>query len=200
MKAFEEVRTARLLLRRWRDGDLEPFAAMNADPRVMEHFPAPLSRAESDELAGRFRSHWVEHGFGPWAIEVPGEAAFIGFTGLSRPSFEAHFTPCVEVGWRLAGGHWGRGYATEAARAAMRVAFEELGLEEIVSFTVPANRRSLRVMEKLGMQRSPRDDFDHPRLPAGHPLRRHVLYRRGRGDPGLRVVAGSGNYIRPGQP
>jgi RimJ/RimL family protein N-acetyltransferase len=165
------------VLRRWRDEDREPFATMNADPRVMEFLPAPLDRTASDSMIERISAHFAEHGFGLWAIEVPGEAAFVGYVGLLRPTFESHFTPCVEVGWRLAAGFWGRGIATEAARAAIEFGFEKLGLDEIVSFTVPANARSIRVMEKLGMTRSPDDDFDHPRMAEGHPLRRHVLYR-----------------------
>ena len=172
-----EIRTPRLILREWRDADVEPFAAMNADPRVMEHFPAPLARAESEALVARIRAHFAEHDFGLWAVEVPGVAPFIGFTGLSRPNFEAPFTPCVEIGWRLAFDHWGRGYATEAAQAALEFGFERLRLAEIVSFTAPVNRRSIRVMEKLGMTRNPADDFEHPRVAAGHPLRPHVLYR-----------------------
>lgn len=190
MTAVPELRTPRLRLRGLRADDLAPFAAMNADPRVMEHLPAPLSRLESDELAARVAAGFAVHGFGLWAVETIGEreAPFIGLTGLDRPSFDAPFGPCVEVAWRLAAEHWGRGYATEAARAALRFGFEELGLPEIVAFTVPANRRSRRVMEKLGMRRDPADDFDHPRLPEGHPLRRHVLYRVRPGDlaPALR--------------
>lgn len=171
------LRTERLVLRGWRDADLAPFAALNADPRVVEHLPAALSRAESDALVRRITAHSAEHGFAPWAIEIPGVAPLAGFVGLSIPRFTAHFTPCVEVGWRLAVAHWGRGYATEGARAALELGFSHLGLAEIVSFTVPANRRSQRVMQKLGMARDPADDFDHPELPDGHPLRRHVLYR-----------------------
>jgi RimJ/RimL family protein N-acetyltransferase len=171
------IRTSRLRLRLWRDEDLPAFAALNADPTVMEFFPKPLDRAESDALAARIRGHFARHGFAQWAVEVPGVADFIGFVGLSVPSFEAHFTPCIEIGWRLAAEHWGRGYATEAARAALDFGFRQLDLEEIVSFTVPANRRSRAVMERIGMTRTPTDDFDHPALPEGHPLRRHVLYR-----------------------
>jgi RimJ/RimL family protein N-acetyltransferase len=150
---------------------------MNADPRVMEFFQKPLSREESDAMVGRIRDHFAQRGFGLWAVEVPGVADFIGFVGLVVPRFEAHFTPCVEIGWRLAFEHWGHGYATEGARAALDFGFHQLGLEEIVSMTVPANQRSWHVMEKLGMTRSPEDDFDHPLVPEGHPLRRHVLYR-----------------------
>lgn len=172
-----ELSTARLRLRAWRDSDLAPFAALNADLAVFEYLPGPLSRAESDAVAARIRAHFERSGFGLWAVEVPGVTPFAGFIGLSIPAFAAHFTPCVEVGWRLARAHWGAGYATEGARAALQCGFEELGLSEIVSFTVPANERSRAVMERLGMRRDPADDFDHPGLPADHPLLRHVLYR-----------------------
>ena len=171
------IATPRLRLRPWRDEDLPAFAAVNADPRVTEFLPGPIDRDASDARAARIRDHFDRHGFGLWAVEVPGVADFVGFVGLSVPGFEAHFTPCVEVGWRLAHAHWGRGYATEAARAAIDFGFRRLALHEIVSFTVPDNRRSRAVMERIGMTRSPADDFDHPSLPEGHPLRRHVLYR-----------------------
>lgn len=173
--------TARLRLRPWRPEDLPHFAALNADPRVMEHFPNALTAEESDRAAAGIAEHIQRHGFGFWAVDASG-AGFVGFVGLSIPGFEAHFTPCVEVGWRLAFEHWGRGYASEAARAAVACGFDRLGVEEIVSFTVPANWRSIRVMEHLGMTHSAADDFDHPRLQPGHPLRRHVLYRLRRRD------------------
>jgi RimJ/RimL family protein N-acetyltransferase len=182
MSAIATIRTARLELRPWRDEDRAPFAALNADPRVMEFFPKTLDRADSDAMAARLREHFDRHGFGLWAVEVPGVADFIGFVGLAVPRFEAHFTPCVEIGWRLAREHWGRGYATEAARAALAFGFRDLALDEIVSFTTTANLRSRAVMERIGMTRSPADDFDHPALPEGHPLRRHVLYRARRPD------------------
>jgi RimJ/RimL family protein N-acetyltransferase len=150
---------------------------LNADRRVAEYLPSTLSRAESDSLASRIEAHFERHGFGLWAVEVPGVGEFAGFVGLALPRFEAHFTPCVEIGWRLDARYWGLGYATEGARAAAQFAFEVLRLKEIVAFTVPANIRSRRVMEKLGMTYSPEDDFDHPALATGHPLRRHVLYR-----------------------
>jgi ribosomal-protein-alanine N-acetyltransferase len=169
--------TARLRLRPWHQDDLAPFAALNADPQVMQFFPKALTRAESDATAGRIRDHFARHGFGFWAVEAPGVASLVGFVGLAVPSFEAHFTPCVEIGWRLAREHWGRGYATEAAAAALAFGFRDLKLDEIVAFTVPANLPSRRVMDRLGMTHSPSDDFDHPFLPAGHPLRPHVLYR-----------------------
>ena len=172
--------TARLRLRPWRDGDLPAFAALNADPRVMEHFPGTLSRAESDAPVARNRDHFAAHGFGLWAVEVPGRAPFIGFVGLAVPRFEGPFTPCVEVGWRLAAEHSGQGYATEAASAVLAHAFGPLGLVEVVSFTARANRRSRRVTERLGMTRLPADDFEHPGLPEGHPLRPHVLSRLSR--------------------
>ncbi|HEV2973344.1 MAG TPA: GNAT family N-acetyltransferase [Pirellulales bacterium] len=173
----EELETARLRLRRWRPADAAPFAALNADPRVMEHFPAILSREESDAVVARIEDHFARHGFGLWAVEVTDVAPFAGFIGLSVPRFEARFTPSIEIGWRLAADFWGRGLAVEGAQAALRVGFDMLGLDEIVSFTVPENLRSRRVMEKLGMTHDPADDFDHPLLAAGHRLRRHVLYR-----------------------
>jgi RimJ/RimL family protein N-acetyltransferase len=184
--------TARLLLRPWREKDLPPFAALNADPRVMEWLPKPLTREESDEMVARINGHFDHHGFGLWAVEAPGAADFIGFVGLAVPSFEAHFTPCVEIGWRLAFEHWGRGYATEAARGALGLAFERLGLEQVVSFTVPQNVRSWRVMERIGMTRSPADDFDHPRLLDDPRLRRHVLYRMNRADWAAQGTAAQG--------
>jgi RimJ/RimL family protein N-acetyltransferase len=173
----QELRTERLRLRRWRSEDRAPFAALNADPRVMEYFPAPLSREESDARATRIEAHFEEHGFGLWAVEIADVTPFAGFVGLSTPRFEAHFTPCVEIGWRLAAEYWGRGFATEGARAALAFGFETLRLEEIVSSTAAGNIRSRRVMEKLGMTRHAGDDFNHPLLPAGHWLSRHVLYR-----------------------
>lgn len=174
------LRTPRLVLRPWRESDLEPFAVMNADPEVMRHFPSTLSRSEAADLMRRIEEHFRKHGFGPWAVEIIGGESFIGFTGIMVPEIEAAFTPCIEVGWRIAREHWGKGYAPEAARAALGFGFNEAGLEEIVSFTVEGNRASRRVMEKLGMTRDPADDFDHPHLPPGDPLRRHVLYRLGR--------------------
>lgn len=180
-RAAPLLHTARLLLRPWCDKDLAPFAALNADPRVMEHFPGTLTRSESDALAADIQADLEQNGFGLWAVEVPGVAPFIGFVGATEPDFDAPFTPTVEIGWRLDFAHWGKGYATEAALAVVAHAFGPLGLAELVSFTVPANRRSRAVMERLGMTRAPADDFDHPKLPEGHPLRRHVLYRLRRG-------------------
>ncbi len=177
MRVEPELRTPRLILRRWRDTDRDPFAALNADRAVMEHFPAPLRREESDDLVDRIESGFDARGWGLWAVEVPGTAPFIGFVGLNPATFDAPFTPAVEVGWRLAREHWGHGYATEGARAALAFGFEDLALDEIVSFTSHGNTRSRQVMERLGMHNDPADDFDNPNVPAGDPLRAHVLYR-----------------------
>ena len=179
-----DILTDRLRLRPWVAADREPFAALNADALVMEHFVATLSRAESDALADRIEAKFEKYGFGFWAVEVPGVVPFAGFIGLSVPSFETHFTPCVEIGWRLAWEHWNRGFATEGATAALQHAFGALQLSEVVAFTAPGNARSRRVMEKLGMRYDPTADFDHPLIPSGHPLCRHVLYRIG--NPSLR--------------
>jgi len=149
---------------------------MNADPRVMEFFPAPLARAESDALIVRIEQHFAEHGYGLWATEVAATGEFIGFVGLMWATFSAPFTPAVEVGWRLAASAWGHGYAPEAAVAAVDFGFAA-GRPEIVSMTTHGNLRSQRVMQKIGMRRDPTDDFEHPHIPEGHPLRPHVLYR-----------------------
>jgi len=176
------LRTPRLILRPWRDKDRAPFAALNADPEVMRYFQSTLDRTASDRLVDRIFELFEGGEFGPWAVEIPGKAPFIGFAGLFVPDFDASFMPCVEIGWRLAREHWGKGYATEAARAAMRHGFEQDGMEEIVAYTVEGNMASRRVMEKLGMRRNPAEDFEHPKLPQGHPLRPHVLYRISKGD------------------
>jgi RimJ/RimL family protein N-acetyltransferase len=172
------IESERLRLRRWKKSDREPFARLNGDARVMEFFPSCLSRAESDRLIDeRLEPHFDTYGFGPYAAELRDDGRFIGFIGLAVPRFTAHFTPCVEIAWRLAAEFWGRGLATEGARAVVNHAFEEWKLPALVSMTVPANVRSRRVMEKIGMTHHPDDDFDHPDLPVGHALRRHVLYR-----------------------
>lgn len=175
------LETDRLILRRWRDSDRVPFAALNADPRVMEFFPSVLSAEETDRLADRIEEHFELHGFGMCAVESRRDGKFAGFIGLNIPLFQAHFTPCVEIGWRLAQEYWNRGFATEGARAVVRYAFETLKLPDIVSFATAANIRSRRVMEKLNMTHDPNEDFEHPGLPPGHPLRRHVLHRLRRG-------------------
>jgi RimJ/RimL family protein N-acetyltransferase len=171
------IRTSRLVLREWRETDLDAFAAMSADPRVMEFFPSLLDRAQSASMIARWKAHFAEHGFGFLAIEVPGVADFVGICGMAWARFDAHFTPCVEIGWRLAYDHWGHGYASEAAQGVLDYGFTTLHLDQIVAFAVVSNRRSRQVMERIGMTYDPADDFDHPVIPVGSPLRRHVLYR-----------------------
>jgi ribosomal-protein-alanine N-acetyltransferase len=169
------LQTDRLLLRRWRDADRDAFARMNADVRVMEFFPRCLTRVESDAMIERIEKHFDAHGFGLFAAELRATGELAGFVGLAIPGFEAFFTPCVEIGWRLSVAHWGQGLATEGAAAVLEFAFRTVGLTEVVSFTTRGNLRSRRVMEKLGMRYA--GDFEHPRMPEGHPLRPHVLYR-----------------------
>lgn len=176
MATIIEFETTRLRLRQWRDSDREPFAAMNADPAVMEFFPAPLSRAASDASIDAWQAQFAAQGWSNWAAECIESAQCIGFVGLSVPRRVLPFSPCVEIGWRLARAFWGRGLATEAARAALRVGFGRLALTEIVSFTAVGNSRSRAVMERIGM-RNAKDDFEHPGVPEGHPLRLHCLYR-----------------------
>jgi RimJ/RimL family protein N-acetyltransferase len=168
--------TARLRLRPWQEADVAGFAEMSADPAVMEFLRPFPDRAACDAWVERARQHWRRHGFGQWVVELPGTAPFLGVVGLAHVAYAAPFTPAVEIAWRLARAYWGRGYAGEAAQAALACGFAELGLAEIVAITVPQNRRSRRVMERLGMRRHPDDDFDHPEVPPG-PLRRCVLYR-----------------------
>jgi len=172
-----QLRTERLLLRRWRATDLEPFAAINADPVVMEHFPAPLSRADSAALIERIERCFEDRGYGLWAVELPASATFAGFVGLAPVDIEVAFAPAVEVGWRLARTFWGRGIATEGAAAAIAFGLDELGLPGLVAYTAEGNLRSRRVMERLGMRRDPTEDFAHPKLAVGDPLAAHVLYR-----------------------
>ena len=169
------LRTQRLLLRQWRDSDRDPWAALNADPEVMRHFPSTQARDETDAAFDRISAGIAERGWGLWAVDLDGE--FLGFTGLAIPRFDAHFTPATEIGWRFARHAWGNGYATEAARAVLTFAFDELELPEIVSFTTVDNLPSRKVMERIGMTHDPADDFDHPKLADDSPLRRHVLYR-----------------------
>lgn len=180
-EAGPRLETDRLILRRWVDADREPFAAINADPRVMEHFPAVLDAAASDAMIARIEAGFEREGFGLWAVERRDTGEFIGFVGLAKPSFTAHFTspehPVVEVGWRLAPDAWGHGFASEAARAALRFGFEQVGLAEIVSFTARQNERSQAVMRRIGMTHSGEEDFAHPALDKNHRLSQHVLFR-----------------------
>ncbi len=177
MSSPPALRTERLLIRAWRDDDVDAAAALNADPRVMEFFPSVVAPADTAAQIAGTRARLADTGYGFLPVEVVGGASFVGMVGLVVPRFEAHFTPAVEIGWRFAAAHWGRGYATEAARAVLAYGFEQLALPEIVSFTTVANVRSRRVMDKLGMRRAEEDDFLHPALPGGHPLKPHVLYR-----------------------
>jgi RimJ/RimL family protein N-acetyltransferase len=174
-----EIETPRLILRQWRESDREPYAALNADPAVMEFFPALQDRAASDKSVDAWRAEIEARGWSNWAVELREGGAFIGFIGLTVPRRTLPFSPCVEIGWRLAREHWGRGYAAEGASHALRVGFERLGLDEIVSFTALLNVRSRAVMERIGM-RDARADFEHPAVPEGHRLRRHCLYRLAR--------------------
>ncbi|MCO6000039.1 GNAT family N-acetyltransferase [Actinoallomurus rhizosphaericola] len=187
--------TERLILRRWRDSDREPFAALNADPEVMEHFPETLDRARSDAFVDRIEEVFEERGFGHWAVEVAATGRFIGFTGLWVPRFDAHFTPTVEIAWRLARPAWGHGYASEAARRVLAFAFEDLRLPEVVSFTAHQNLRSQAVMRRIGMTHDADGDFDHPFIPEGHPLRPHVLFRMRAEE---RPAAATGSSSREG--
>jgi len=177
MEPIFELNSARLLMRQWRDDDLTDFAHMCADPNVMRYFPQSLSRLECAKLIGRIRGHFAEYGFGLWALERKDSGEFIGFTGLAVVGFEAGFTPAVEIGWRLAREHWGLGYASEAAWTALGCGFNHLELDEIVSFTARTNQPSQKVMQAIGMNHDPKDDFEHPKIPPGDPLRPHVLYR-----------------------
>lgn len=174
------IQTKRLVLRQWHMEDLKPFAALNADVKVMEYFPSTLSIEESDQMVKRMQTKIQERGWGWWAVSLVEDGTFIGFIGMNdvdQSTFPTHFTPTVEVGWRLAFPFWGQGYATEGATACLKYGFENLNLEEIVSFTAVQNMRSRAVMERIGMHRDPKDDFDHPKLPKEHKLSRHVLYR-----------------------
>ncbi|WP_300657395.1 GNAT family N-acetyltransferase [Pseudomonas sp.] len=177
-----ELQSPRLLLRRWRSEDREPFAALNADPEVMRHYPACLSRAQSDRLLQRIEADFAERGYGLWALQRKDNGAFVGLTGLRPVGFAAPFCPAVEMAWRLGRQHWRQGLASEAARAVLDCAFTRLGLEQVVAFTSEGNLASLAVMRAIGMRADPAGDFDHPLLPAGHRLSWHRLYRLDRAD------------------
>ncbi len=176
-----EPLTRRLMLRQWRDEDRTPFALLNADPLVMEHLPALLTRDQSDALVDRWSERIKRDGYGLWAVEIRASNEFIGYVGLASPTWEAAFTPCTEIGWRLARSAWGYGYATEAANAALATAFGAIGLGDVVSFTTKSNLRSQHVMQRIGMTNNPSEDFDHPLVADGR-LSRHVLYRISRAD------------------
>lgn len=182
MASGPTLETERLLLRTWKTKDRVPFAVINSDPDVMEHFPAPMTAEESDQFVRRIDRHFAQHGFGLWAVEIKWARRLIGFCGLAVPTFETHFTPAVEIGWRLAKDSWGTGYATEAATAVLEFGFEEAGIDPILSWTLPVNERSTRVMERIGMKRAPELDFDHPRFMHDDRLRRHVVYRMTRAE------------------
>jgi RimJ/RimL family protein N-acetyltransferase len=192
MNTLIEPRTERLRLRQWRTEDRVPFADLNADPRVMEYFPTPLTRSESDTVADRCQALIAERGWGIWAVETRSRGEFIGFVGLHVPTIALPFCPCVEIAWRLAARFWGWGFASEAARAALEVGFGRLGLEEIVAYTCVLNRRSRAVMDRLGMVGEERT-FEHPSIPEGHVLREHCLYRLSRSrweaSTGQRLIA-----------
>ena len=182
MASGPTIHTERLVLRRWKEQDGDAFAAINSDPEVMEHFPGVLSREESDQMILRMELHFEEFGYGLWAVDIRWADRLIGFCGLSVPTFHTHFTPAVEIGWRFARDVWGNGYATEAARAAVDFGFEHADLEQILSWTIPANERSQGVMTRLGMKRAPDLDFDHPRFLDDDRLRHHIVYRITRED------------------
>lgn len=176
------IKTKRLILRPWKEEDLEPFAKLNSDPKVMEYFPGLLNAEESNQLAHDIQHKIEENGYGMWAVSIVDVSDFIGFIGLNAIDFSklpVHFAPAVEIGWRLAAEYWGKGYATEGALACLEYGFETLHLNEIVAFTAVQNRRSRAVMKRLGMHHNSQDDFDHPKVPEGYSLRRHVLYRIG---------------------
>jgi RimJ/RimL family protein N-acetyltransferase len=175
-----EFETERLRMRQWRESDLAPFFALACDPQVMEFLLPLATRADSDAMVERIKTRIAENGWGLWAVEEKASGEFIGFTGLNVPAVALPFSPCVEIGWRFARRAWGKGFASEAARGALQVGFGQLGLEEIVAFTVAGNLRSAAVMERIGMKEDAAGVFDHPLVPEGHPLRQHRLYRLGR--------------------
>ncbi|KHD08019.1 GCN5 family acetyltransferase [Candidatus Thiomargarita nelsonii] len=176
MTKIVELKTNQLLLRQWQKEDFPLFAKINYDSVVMEYYPSVLSEDESNAMAHKFESLISERSWGFWAVELIDENKFIGFVGLHKPTYELPVTPCIEIGWRLAKEYWGKGYATEAARVALKFAFEELGLNEVYSFTSVSNKKSWSVMVRLGMQNTGAN-FEHPIIPESHPLREHVLYK-----------------------
>ncbi len=177
MQIIPTLKTERLILRPWRASDLEAFAVINADKKVMEFIPKSLTRQESDALVKAFEEEWKQRHYGRWAIEVPNVADFIGYVGFHYYDFPAKFTPCVEIGWRLSADHWGKGYATEAAKAALDYGFHQLNMKENYAFTFQGNENSRKLMERLGMTYEPELQFEHPDLPSGHPMGIYVVYR-----------------------
>ncbi len=171
------LQTDRIILRQWEEKDLEPFAQLNADPRVMEYFPKLLTREESDDIVRRLKGHIEKYGWGFWAASLISTGELVGLIGMQHVGFNAPFTPAVEIGWRLAQKYWGQGYAPEGAIACLQYAFNTLELDQVVAFTFEGNLRSRRVMEKIGMHHNAKDDFNHPQVLPNHPLMRHVLYR-----------------------
>ena len=171
------IETDRLILRDWKNEDIPAFARMNADPMVMEYFPRRLDEKASAHLVEHFREHFKKYGYGPYAVELKATGEFMGFVGLDKVKFDAPFTPATEIAWRLDYGYWGKGYATEAAKAVLEYAFNKLGLKEVVAFAVSDNDRAIKIMEKIGMQRDPKGDFHYPNLRKDHPLGEFVLYR-----------------------
>lgn len=174
---MQAIRTKRLLLREWQDNDLQAFSLINQDPLVMAHMPNLLTLEETKAFISKMSAHYAAHGFGPMALTLSSSGELIGYVGLKHIEFQADFTPAIEIAWRVASQHWNQGYATEAAQAILEFGFQSLGLNEIVSMTVPANTGSIRVMEKIGMERDLKADFAHPALPKDHKLSLHVLYR-----------------------
>ena len=172
-----ELRTARLLLRQWKESDIDAWCAMNADAEVRKYFPKVNSREESVAEAERIRASINQHGWGMWALEVPGVLPFAGFVGLNNPGFAAPWQPAVEIGWRLARSAWQQGYATEGATAALDFAFTHLQLPQVMAMSVTTNAPSHRVMERIGLSPWPEMDFDHPRVPVDWPLKRHIVHR-----------------------
>lgn len=177
MQILDKIETERLILRMWQESDAEIFAAINQDEKVIEFLRGSLSLADSQNFIVSANSHFKKNGFGLWATTLKETKELIGFVGLNVPDFQSHFTPCVEIGWRLSSKHWKKGYAVEASKAVLLAGFKNFGLQEIVSFTVPQNLRSIAVMEKIGMKRDFSGDFNHPKLSLDHHLSQHILYR-----------------------
>lgn len=172
-----QLETERLILRHWQESDFKPFCEITSDPEVRRYYPSTLNVDETRALIARINTHFDREGFGLFAVVLKSTGEFIGYTGLQKPTIQARFMPCVEIGWQIARKHWGNGYAPEAATKCLEDGFMRIGLDEIVSFTTVSNDKSIRVMEKLGMTRNPKDDYSHPLLPEGHPLKPHVLFR-----------------------